>query len=163
MNPRNPDISVRAAKAGDACEMSAILAEILTQWASDRPRSPSHIRAFYIEHPDQISCAVAVNGAGDVLGFQSLKRAVENNPYDVAPGWGIIGTYVKPGLGRSGIGAALFAVSAQAAKLAGLSKIDATIGKGNVIALGYYESLGFRTYHTKSRAVCKRYRVGHGL
>lgn len=88
--------------------MSAILGEILAKWQSRRASDPAYIREFYTEHPDQISCVVAVANGGDVLGFQSLKIAVEGNPYDVASGCGIIGTYVKPEIGRCGIGSARF-------------------------------------------------------
>lgn len=157
MSPHNRDISVRAAKVGDESEMSAILAEILTQWGSDRPRSPEYNRTFYIEHPDQISCAVAVNGAGDVLGFQSLKRAIAGNPYDVTTGWGIIGTYVKLGVGRCGVGSRLFAATSRLAHQGGVRKIDATIDAHNKSALLYYEAMGFRTYRTKSGTICKCY------
>lgn len=152
-------ITVRGAKAADVLEMSAILAEILAKWQSMRASDPAYVRKFYIEHPDRISCVVAVADDGDVLGFQSLKIAVEGNPYDVAPGWGGIGTYVKPGTGRCGIGSALFTATVQAARLAGLPGIDATIGEANETALGYYDAMGFRTYRKKRGAVCKCYRV----
>lgn len=155
MNEGTPDITIRAAVAGDAVEMSAILTEILTTWGSERARSPEHIRAFYIKHPDQVSCVVAANEAGDILGFQSLKRAVEGNPYDVTSGWGVIGTYVKQGITGRGIGSRLFAATSQSARLSGFHKIDATIGNGNAAGQRYYEAMGFRTYRTKQGAVCK--------
>jgi len=157
------DITIRAAKVGDANEMSVILAEILTNWGSDRARSPEHIRAFYIEHPDQISCVVAVNMDGEILGFQSLKRAVEGNPYGVALGWGVIGTYVKQGIGRCGVGSKLFVATSQSARQNEVPKIDATIGEGNAQALSYYEAMGFQTYRKKQGAICKCYRVACGL
>ncbi len=130
-------ISVRAAVAENAPAMSAILSEILTLWGSDRARDPDHVRAFYIEHPDQISCLVAVNRAGDILGFQSLKLAVTGNAYDVTPGWGVIGTYAKTGKGRSGIGRALFAATSKQAQQHGVKKIDATISQTNKGAIGH--------------------------
>ncbi len=159
MNAVRRDITIRAAKVGDAYEMSVILAEILTIWGSDRAHSPEHIRDFYIEHPDQISCAVAVNKGGDILGFQSLKRAVAGNPYDAPLGWGVIGTYVKQGIGRSGVGSALFAATSQSARQNGVLKIDATIGESNDRAQLYYEAMGFRTYRKKQGAACKCYTV----
>lgn len=160
----NPDmcvegITVRAAKLDDAMPMSEILSEILTQWQSERPSAPAYIRKFYIEHPDQISCAVAVNTAGVVMGFQSLKRAVVDNPYAVAAGWGVIGTYVKQGIGRGGVGRALFTATLQSARQHGLPKIDATISEANQGALAYYEAIGFRTYLRRQNAVCKCYTV----
>jgi len=159
MRVREDDIGVRAAKATDAAEMSSILAEILTKWGSGRASDAPYVREFYVEHPEQVSCVVAVNGAGEVLGFQSLKRAGKDNPYDVEPGWGIIGTYVRLGIGRRGIGAALFAATCKAARLARLSKIDATIGEENKTAQGYYNAMGFWTYRKRHGAVCKCYEV----
>ncbi len=163
MSPKRRDITIRAAKIDDVSEMSVILAEILTTWGSDRARSPEHIRDSYIGHPDQISCVVAVNRSGEILGFQSLKRAIEGNPYGVALGWGVIGTYVKQDIGRSGVGSALFAVTSQSARQNGMPKIDATIGESNAQALSYYEAMGFRTYRKKQGAVCKCYMVASGL
>ncbi len=163
MKVRKDDIVVRAAKATDAAGMSFILAEILTEWGSGRASDAPYVRAFYIEHPEQISCVVAINGIGEVLGFQSLKRAGKDNPYGVEPGWGIIGTYVSLGIGRCGIGAALFAATAKAARLARLPKIDATIGEENKTAQGYYNAMGFRTYRKKRGAVCKCYKVARVL
>ncbi|KPU84543.1 hypothetical protein JI58_03205 [Marinosulfonomonas sp. PRT-SC04] len=148
---------VRAATPDDAPAMSAILSEILTLWGSERAHDPAHICKFYIEHPDQVSCVVAVSGAGEVLGFQSLKRAVAGNPYGVAVGWGVIGSYVKQGIGRRGVGAALFTATAKSAHLHGLHEIDVTISENNAAALGYYEAMGFRTYRRKQGAVCKCY------
>ena len=100
---------------------------------------------------------------GEILGFQSLKRAVEGNPYGVTLGWGVIGTYVKQGIGRRGVGSKLFAATSQSARQNGMSKIDATIGESNAQAQSYYEAMGFRTYRKKQGAVCKCYRVALGL
>ena len=111
--------------------MSVVLAEIIALWKSDRPTSPDHVRAFYIQHPERIECSVAIDETGTIVGFQSLRLAVEDNSYDVTPGWGIIGTYVKLGTARRGIGSALFAASRAAAQKAGLPAIDATIGASN--------------------------------
>lgn len=149
-------LEVRAARTGDAGEMSAILAPILAGWNSDRPSAPAHVLAHYIEHSDRIACSVAVDAAGEILGFQSLKAARPGNPYGLPEGWGIIGTYVRATAGRQGVGKALFAASLRAAKAAGVSEIDATIGADNALGLGYYEALGFRTYREKPGAVCKK-------
>lgn len=152
-------MKIRPAKPDDAQSMSAILAEILTLWQSDRPRSPKHVLEFYILHPDNIQCSVAADASNNVLGFQALKLASRNNPYDVTAGWGIIGTYVKLDAGRRGIGALLFAASLKAAKDVEISNIDATIGANNKLGLGYYEAMGFQTYRTTPNAICKRYKV----
>lgn len=145
--------------AEDADAISVILTEIVTATKADRACDPAHIRAFYLEHPDQISCLVACTEAGTILGFQSLKRAVLGNPYDVTVGWGVIGTYAKPSNGRRGVGRALFTHTAKMAQRHGLANIDATIGQANASAIAYYEAMGFRTYCHTDTAVCKCYRV----
>lgn len=157
MSKPEPDITIRDAVVGDVVAMSNILSEIVTQWGRDRLSDPDHVRTFYIEHPDQISCVVAVSETGEVLGFQSLKRAAVGNPYDVTVGWGVIGTYAKMGKGRKGVGRALFAVTSEKARQYGVEKIDATISQTNAGAIRYYEAMGFRTYRRKSGADCKCY------
>ena len=107
-------------------------------------------------HDDQLSCFVAVDDAGGIIGFQSLKLAVEGNPYGVAVGWGVIGTYVRLAIGRRGVGRALFASTLRAARGADLAAVDATIGDWNGPALGYYEAMGFRTYKAGAGVVSKR-------
>ena len=109
----------------------------------------------YIEGADTIRCSVAEDAGGDLLGIQILKHATETNPYGVAPGWGIIGTHVSPRAARRGVGKALFAASLAAAREAGLEKVDASIGAGNVEGLAYYEAMGFRTYRTPDGKICK--------
>lgn len=152
-------MKVRPAIVTDAQGMSAVLTEILIGKRSGRASDPEHIRDFYIEHSDRIQCAVAVDDNGTILGFQSLKVAAEGNIYDVPLGWGVIGTYVRLEVGRQGIGSALFVETTLAARQAGISKIDATIGSDNDLGLGYYDAMGFRAYREKPSAICKCYTV----
>ncbi|MCM5558631.1 GNAT family N-acetyltransferase [Pleomorphomonas sp. JP5] len=150
---------VRPASPADSKGMSAILGEILASWNSDRPSSADHVRAFYIEHPDRIECSVAVSDEGEIVGFQALKLAREGNSWNVPPGWGVIGTYVKLGVGRRGVGRALFAATQQAARAASLPTIDATIAETNALGLAYYEAMGFRTYRQQPGMISKVYMV----
>ena len=159
MNTDKIIITTRAATNYDARDMSNILTEILIMQESDRPRDPEFIQNFYIDHPDNIQCTIAQNDKDQLLGFQILKRAGVDNQYGVTPGWGIIGTYVKLDIGRQGIGSKLFATTKQMARQAGLTKIDATIGKNNRLGLAYYDSMGFITYRTTPGAICKYYSV----
>lgn len=149
-------IHVSGAADKDAVAMSEILAEILQSWNSQRPRSPEHILANYIHHRDRIKCSVARDEAGAILGFQSLKIAGDDNIYDLPRGWGIVGTYVAVTAGRKGVGRALFLSSIEAARLAGVAQIDASIRETNIIALSYYEAMGFETYRTRPGAISKR-------
>ncbi|WPY94540.1 GNAT family N-acetyltransferase [Limimaricola variabilis] len=149
-------MQIRKATADDAASMSAVLAAVLAEWGSDRPRDVAHVQAHYVAHPASVLCSVAVD-EGRVCGFQSLKRAWPGNPYDVTPGWGIIGTYMAPAARGRGLGRSLFVATETAARRAGLPAIDATIGASNASGLGYYEKLGFETYREFEGTICKRY------
>lgn len=152
-------MKVRPDTPADSEGMSIILREILATWKSSRPCSIEHVRSFYVEHPDRIECSVAESDKGDILGFQSLKLAREGNDWGVPPGWGVIGTYVKLGAGRQGIGRALFAATMQSAQRARLPSIDAMIGEHNDLGLAYYEAMGFRTYRRQPGMISKVYMV----
>ena len=152
-------MKIRSATPMDSEGMSAVLQEIVAAWKSDRPCSVEHVSAFYVEHPDRIECSVAKSDSGDILGFQSLKLAAEGNRWGVTPGWGFIGTYVKLGASRQGIGKALFAATREAAQKARLPSIDATIGEDNELGLAYYEAMGFRTYRRQTGLISKVYIV----
>ncbi|MBP1853382.1 GNAT family N-acetyltransferase [Rhizobium halophytocola] len=154
------DILIRPAIAGDADGISAVLALVVAASGSDRSSDPEHVRERYLEDRNRVRCSVATGADGSILGFQSLKRAMPDNPYGVTPGWGIIGTYVRPGLGRLGIGRRLFASSLEAAREAALPAIDATIGADNALGLAYYEAMGFRAYRRRAGSICKSYVLG---
>lgn len=152
MNP-----TVREAAAADADQMSQILRVILVSWKSDRPSTVAHVLAHYVDDPERLRCSVAVDAEGSVIGFQSLKLAKDGNPYDLPVGWGIIGTYVDAKAAGRGVGKALFASSLEAARDAGLTEIDATIGETNLSGLAYYEAIGFSSYRSKPGAICKKF------
>ena len=154
------EVTVREATANDAAGMSQILRDILTVWKSDRPSSVAHVLTHYVDHPDRLRCSVAVDGDGEILGFQSLKRATAGNAYGLPTGWGIIGTYVDAKAAGRGVGKALFVSSLDAAREASVAEIDATIGAGNETGLAFYDAIGFETYQTKPGAVCKKYTLG---
>lgn len=144
----------RPATEADAPQMSALLGAIIRKWQSPRAYDEALVRDHYISAPGLIQCTVAEEG-GDILGFQVLKRAWQGNPYGVAPGWGIIGSYVKLGAHGRGVGRALFAETLRQARAAGLEMIDATIGDDNAEGLAYYEAMGFRSYRTEPGCDCK--------
>lgn len=62
---------------------------------------------------------------------------------------------MSPDAARTGVGTRLFASSEQAAIEAGLSQIEAFIGKDNAVPQAYYERMGFETYRQTEAAVCK--------
>mmetsp|Transcript_28333 Transcript_28333/g.52872 ORF Transcript_28333/g.52872 Transcript_28333/m.52872 type:complete len:140 (-) Transcript_28333:381-800(-) len=137
--------------------MSAVLAPILKGWGSPRRSDPDHVAAHYIGHPDRVSCAVAADSAGVVLGFQSLKVAQADNDYDLPEGWGIIGTYVAARAAGRGVGRLLFSETLSRADAYGIRDIDATIGADNAVGQAYYSALGFVPYRTLPGAIGARY------
>lgn len=151
-------MQIRDAVAGDIEQMSALLKKLTAAGKRKSRDDVDFVRTNYIEDPAKIRCLLAEED-GVVLGFQSLKRAHAGNIYGVTPGWGIIGTHIRPSAARRGAGRALFAESRRAAEAASISHIDATIAADNLEGLGYYEAMGFRTYHTPEGLICKRFDV----
>lgn len=152
-------MKVRQARMGDAPEISAFLQELVALGKRTSQSNQAFVRANYIEHRDNIQCTVAEDEDGRILGFQILKIASEGNVFGVSPGWGIIGTHVRPEAARRGVGKTLFATTHKVAKKVGISKIDATISSSNADGLAYYDAIGFRTYRTPTDKVCKYYEI----
>ncbi|MFC0268151.1 glutamine amidotransferase [Kushneria aurantia] len=150
-------METRAASIDDAEAMSLVLREIIAHTKRQRASDVAFVIDRYIADPAGIACTLAVDATGRVVGFQSLKRAVADNPYNAPQGWGIIGTHISPRAQRQGVGKRLFACSTAAARQAGLEKIDACIGADNPSGLQYYEAMGFRTYRTLNDTVQKVY------
>ncbi len=149
---------IRDAVLGDVVQMSGFLKELTASRKRTSPDNEAFVGAHYIEDPTKVRCSVAEED-GVVLGFQSLKRAEAGNKSGVEPGWGIIGTHIRPAAARRGVGRALFAVSHKAAEDASIEKIDASIAADNSEALAYYEAMGFRTYRTPDGLICKCFDV----
>ena len=147
-------MKVRDVVPGDAEEMSRLLKELTASGKRKSPDTEAFVRAHIIEDPRKIRCSVAEEN-GLVLGFQSLISVEEGNKYGVVPGWGVIGTHIRPSAARRGVGRALFAVSLKAAEAASINKIDASIANDNPEALAYYEAMGVRTYRTPQGLTCK--------
>ena len=150
---------VRQAVLGDASEISVFLEQLTALGKRNIPSDQNFVRTHYIEHPDNVQCVVAEADDGTILGLQILKIALEGNTYGVAPGWGIIGTHVRPDAARRGVGKSLFAATRKAAIDANLKNIDATIAATNSGGLAYYDAVGFRTYRTPDGKVCKCFEV----
>jgi ribosomal protein S18 acetylase RimI-like enzyme len=148
-------MKIREALSSDAEAMSDVLEELVDAAKRHNRSDPSFTSSHYIEHPQRVHCLLAVAEDGKLLGFQSLKRADEGNPYGTPVGWGIIGTHVRPSAARMGIGSALFAATLAGARKARLPAIEAYIGDRNDAALAYYDALGFATYRRSDGIVCK--------
>lgn len=148
-------MEIREADEIDAEAMSDVLQELVAAGKRTRTADPDFVLSHYVEHPHRLHCFGAVDDDDRILGFQSLKRAHEGNPYGSPTGWGIIGTHVRPSAARTGVGSRLFAATLEAAGKAELPAIEAYIGEENHAALSYYEALGFRTHRHSDGAVCK--------
>lgn len=152
-------MDTRIASIDDAAAMSRVLREIIEQTGRERPSDEAFVTKQYLANPTSIRCTVAIDEAGEVVGFQSLIRAEAGNRYDVPEGWGIIGTHISPRVHRQGAGSALFRSSREASERARLQKIDAYIGADNPSGLRYYEAMGFQTYRQPEGIVQKVYAV----
>lgn len=152
-------MKTRPAISDDAEGMAALQNEIFAAGLRKTPTDVAAIVAAYINHEDRIQCVVAEDDGGRILGFQSLRLARTGNPWDVAEGWGIIGTHVSPLAARRGVGSDLFRDTLRAAQEFGLRSIDASIGADNFLGQAYYEAMGFQTYRTPAGLVCKAYHL----
>jgi len=151
-------MKTRDAENGDVDQMSAYLKELTAVGKRKSPDDEGFVRAHYIDASNKVRSTVAEED-GVVLGFQSLKFAVAGNPYGVEPGWGIIGTHIRPSAARRGVGRALFEVSCVSARTASIAHIDATIAADNPEALAYYAAMGFQTYRMSEGFVCKQFDI----
>lgn len=149
---------IRPAQPTDAEEMAGVQNAIYRAGLRASPVDVVLVRQRYLDMEYGIACTVAEQ-KGRVVGFQSLTWAWPGNPYEVAEGWGIIGTHVHPDAGRSGLGRRLFAASLAAERAAGLGPIDASIGADNQPALAYYSALGFTPYREASDTISHRFDV----
>jgi ribosomal protein S18 acetylase RimI-like enzyme len=155
-------IQIRDAEGSDAKPMSAVLQELIAAERRQKPGDRAFVLSHYLEHPDRLRCFVAIDDAGEVLGFQSLKLASPSNPYGTPSGWGIIGTHIRPSAARRGVGRSLFGATLATARQAQLPAIEAYIGEENGPALAYYDAMGFKTHRRPDRAICKVFRLHAG-
>ena len=158
MRPEPHVTEIRPASAADAQDMADVQNAIYRAGLRSGPVDVAMVRDRYLDMEYGVACTVAERD-GLVVGFQSLKWAWPGNPYDVAEGWGIIGTHIHPGAGRSGLGRRLFATSLAAAKDAGMRHIDASIGVDNSPALAYYSAIGFTPCREGSETIGHRFDV----
>lgn len=129
---------LRPATPADAPAMTDLQNEIISiggTTAYQRPRDVADLLADYIADPGLVCTHVALEDGGDLLGFQTL--GLWQGEYH-------IGTFVDPRRQAGGIGTRLFALTCEAAKAAGVSRIMATIRADNRPGLAYYARLGFR-------------------
>lgn len=136
----------------DAQSMSENLADIISHWHSERPSNIDHVLDHYVNHRDWLDTTIAQK-IDMIIGFHSLKLANPDIVCEVPPSSGFIGTYMRPGLARTGVECLLFEDTLTAAKAAKLPLIDATITQDNPNGLAYNSSMGFVDYHERRKAI----------
>lgn len=139
-------IIIRTANPADARQMSELLNQIIAAGGTTAltdPISSTAIADWMISNPAKSVWHVAEDAQGTILGFQLLEPH-PNLPSEAAD----IATFVRIGSVQLGIGSALFAATEKAAFNLGYIWLNATIRADNSGGLTYYQSRGFRTYHT---------------
>ena len=144
MNSLGDLLKIRPAVDADVEGMRTLLNETIRvggTTAITNELSPGEMREWFISGKAVVSCFVAVDSDGAIVGFQSLSK------YDSLPaGWVDIATFASRSRHKSGVGSALFARTREAAAKLGFSAINATIRVVNEGGLAYYSRMGFTTY-----------------
>ena len=144
MNVATDSLTIRPPEDKDIEGMRALLNEIIRvggTTAITNELSQDEMRDWFISGDNVVSCFVAVDSDGAILGFQSLST------YGTLPaGWVDIATFANRSRHKSGVGSALFAHTRATATRLGFSVINATIRVVNVGGLAYYSRMGFETY-----------------
>lgn len=138
-------ISVRRAIELDTNSMARLLNAIIENGgttALTRAVTGKDISDWMAGNAAASAWHVALDDAEQVVGFQWIS------PHDQLPPEAVdIATFVQVGRTGLGIGSALFAATAKAAKELGYVWINATIRADNSGGLTYYQSRGFRDWH----------------
>ena len=144
MSSENNSIPTRPASLDDVPAMCRLLNEIIAiggTTAFETPFSKEKLATSYLTGDDHLSCFVALDGAGEVAGFQTLLS------WDKLPdGWADIATFARAHPKLPGVGTALFTATRGFAETAGLIALNATIRADNTGGLAYYGKMGFETY-----------------
>lgn len=127
---------VRTARPEDAAQMAEILDRIVAiggTTAHETPRTADPVRDRHVTGPDVLSSFVAESG-GQMVGRPAVEWWRGEAP---------IGTFLRPGMQASGIGAALFAQTRPRLGALGPPAIIASIRADNVAARAYDARSGF--------------------
>ena len=147
MKRSTESLAIRPAVAVDAEAMGVLLNEIIRiggTTAITTELSADEMREWFISGANVVSCFVAIDAGGEILGFQSLSRYG-----DLQEGWVDIATFASRSRQKSGVGGALFAHTRAAAAQYGFTTINASIRVDNTGGLAYYGKMGFVTYRVE--------------
>jgi len=144
MKPSTEPFTIRPAVDADSEVMRMLLNEIIRvggTTAITNELSPDEMREWFISGKAVVSCFVAVDPDGTIVGFRSLST------YGSLPaGWVDIATFARRSRHKSGVGSALFVHTREAASKLGFAAINASIRVVNEGGLAYYSRMGFETY-----------------
>ena len=144
-------VFIRPAEPADAEAMCALLNPIIAEGSTTAHRTRFDLErmvAHCISQPRRVSSVTAWDDGGRLLGFQTLEwpdpdwTKWASVPLD----WGLIASFVARKARGRGVGKAMFPVTLEAARTAGMVVIDATIRADNMPGLAYYSRMGFVDY-----------------
>ena len=144
MKPCTEPLAIRPAVDADIEGMRTLLNEIIRvggTTAITSELSPDEMREWFVSGEAVVSCLVAVDSDGTVIGFQSLSKSGS-----LPASWVDIATFASRSRQKSGVGSALFARSREVTSRRGFATINASIRVENVGGLAYYSRMGFETY-----------------
>ncbi len=143
MNSNNP-INIRPTNKNDLEQLCLIINEIIEiggSTAFEEILSEEEFDAIFLSGEGFISCLLAENTDGQVLGFQSLCHHKK-----LPRGWADIATFARVEPKIRGVGTALFQGTVDLARQLELDCINATIRADNTSGLRYYAKMGFENY-----------------
>ena len=114
--------------------MADLLNEIIALGGTTAHQSPTSVEAVRPIAGLELLAAMVAEDQGRVIGWQSVEMWQAE-----AHG----GTFVQPGTQAKGVGAAMFAMTREVVRLAGVRAIIASIRADNVPGLAYYGRMGF--------------------
>ncbi len=138
-----PSFVIRDVTEADLPGVFAIYnAEVLTGTATWdlEPRTEAEQLAWLDEHSAPYCAIVAVEGAGEVIGYGSLSR------YRERPGYRFTvedTVYVRPDRQRQGVGRALLVELVRRGKAGGYHAMLGRISGDNPASVGLHQALGF--------------------
>jgi L-amino acid N-acyltransferase YncA len=142
-------VRIRRALVDDAAAVAAVLNEAIEDGRFtilDRPFSADEEAAYIAGLGERGLIHVAEDPGGRVVGAQTIA------PLDESVGAlqhvATMGTWVAGDRRRRGVGCALFAASARAARALGYAKILTELRADNAASLAYHLSLGFTVVGT---------------
>ena len=138
-----PEFSIRRGSADDAAGIVAVLQVVTTERiysAIDRPWTTEEQRRYIESRSVREAIHVAVNGPGEIVGYQCLDL---HAPLTSMAHVGELGTWLRPEWRRRGLGRALFRQTVAFATSHGYRKFMIQVRASNTSGRTFYRGLGF--------------------